>query len=653
MAGKTIGTGISLDGEKEFRQSIKAIKSDMAVLGSEMTKVTSEFKDNKNSMEALTAQQKVLDKQYEKQTEKVNVLKKALENAKKEYPDNTEKINNWQIELNRAETGLNILTKEIDKNKSAMEKAKPSTDDLGKEVKQVGDNADKAGGHLLNMGDVIKANLISGAVITGVKALGNAFVDVTRKAFDLTKGVIDLAGEIDDNSKKVGMSAGDYQEWTYAAKMAGMEQSTLTSLMEKQQKSFTDAIDGSKGVTLSLEDQKLAAINLEKAQNAVSEAVKKHGKNSLEAREATVKLEQMQKKTTNTTNAQADAYKKLGIDIKKMTGPSQAFDAVLNALSEVEDETERNSIANDIFGKSYADLTPLLKEGKDGMNALRKEARDLGGVMSDETVEAGAELGDTLDSLKVVLNSVVIEVAEELMPVFQGLGDWVIDNKEEIKEFAEKSLQKVGDTIEFVSENADVLVPLLGTLVSGFVALKVIDGVTAGMAAFNLVMTLNPIGLTIAAIAALGLALVAVIKNWDDIIGAIKSAWNWLTRWNDTPMSDKYSTVHISSAGVEKGGGGRSFTPTSSIKSGYAAYDIGSRYIPYDMTAVVHEGEMIVPKSENPYANSTGRIMPAGGINITGNQFIINNDLDIDYVAKELAYRTQRELGGAGLAYSS
>lgn len=45
-------------------------------------------------------------------------------------------------------------------------------------------------------------------------------------------------------------------------------------------------------------------------------------------------------------------------------------------------------------------------------------------------------------------------------------------------------------------------------------------------------------------------------------------------------------------------------------------FDVGSRYIPRDMVAMIHEGEMIVPKSENPYANSGGQIMPGGGTKI-------------------------------------
>lgn len=40
-------------------------------------------------------------------------------------------------------------------------------------------------------------------------------------------------------------------------------------------------------------------------------------------------------------------------------------------------------------------------------------------------------------------------------------------------------------------------------------------------------------------------------------------------------------------------------------------YAVGSRYIPHDMAAIVHEGEMIIPKNENPYANSRGKITGA------------------------------------------
>lgn len=43
----------------------------------------------------------------------------------------------------------------------------------------------------------------------------------------------------------------------------------------------------------------------------------------------------------------------------------------------------------------------------------------------------------------------------------------------------------------------------------------------------------------------------------------------------------------------------------------FYGFDVGSRYVPFDMPAMVHKGEMIVPANENPYVNSGGKILPA------------------------------------------
>ena len=355
---------------------------------------------------------------------------------------------------------------------------------------------------------------------------------------------------------------------------------------------------------------------------------------------------------TDGAKTQSEAYAKLKINIKGMTSEG-AFNAVLKALADTKDETERNSIANDIFGKSYADLLPLLSEGAEGMDKLKQEASDLGGVMSDETVEAGDKLGDTMDQVKTMLGGVTVAIVEELMPEFQEMADWVVDNKDEIKKLATDTFQKISDVIGFISENGDVLTVVLGTMLAGFVALKVIDTVNIAMGAFNLVLSLNPIGAVVLALAGLALGIIAIIKNWDDISAAIKKAWDWLTKWNKTDVDDKNAAIARSMPSSKTGTKGGMTNGTSNSNNGRGgggAFAIGTRYLPMDMMAMVHEGEMIVPKSENPYANSGGRIMPAGGVTFNNPQFIINNDMDIERVANELAFLTQRKLGGGGLA---
>jgi hypothetical protein len=79
-------------------------------------------------------------------------------------------------------------------------------------------------------------------------------------------------------------------------------------------------------------------------------------------------------------------------------------------------------------------------------------------------------------------------------------------------------------------------------------------------------------------------------------------------------------------------------------------FDVGTRYLPEDMLVQAHKGEMIVPKSENPYANSgNGKTLPNGsGLTLTIDTFINNRKEDIEELAQELQfYMKQKQLGGS------
>ena len=54
--------------------------------------------------------------------------------------------------------------------------------------------------------------------------------------------------------------------------------------------------------------------------------------------------------------------------------------------------------------------------------------------------------------------------------------------------------------------------------------------------AFNAVMTANPIGLVIIAIAALITTIILVVKHWDTITAAVKRVWNWFSKLLDNPL---------------------------------------------------------------------------------------------------------------------
>ena len=449
-----IAARASLDGEAEFKQAIRGINSDMKVMASEMKKVTSEFVDNDKSVAALTARDKILREEQTLQVKKLAEVQQALMHSKEAYGDTDERTKKWQITLNNTQADLNGMNRKMDENKAAIIAAQNPTEALSKDVKTFGDNADKAGGHALKMGDIIKANLISGAIISGVKALASALVGVAKQTYDIVLDTIDLTGEISDNSQKVGMSAEEYQKWKYAASQAGLEQEILNSMMEKQQTTFTKATAETKKSTLSLAEQKRVSLDLEKAKSVLNKAINKYGKNSLEARDAANKLKLLQEKSVAPMGELSKAYKDLGVEIKGLTS-SQAFEKVIKSLAEMKDENEQNRLANILFGKSFADIKPFLAEGADGIDALRQKAVDLGGVMSNESVAAGEKLGDTIDDLKFMFSGVANEIITSFMPELQKMADWVLANKDEIKKFGTEVIGNIASGFKWFADNRE------------------------------------------------------------------------------------------------------------------------------------------------------------------------------------------------------
>jgi TP901 family phage tail tape measure protein len=71
-----------------------------------------------------------------------------------------------------------------------------------------------------------------------------------------------------------------------------------------------------------------------------------------------------------------------------------------------------------------------------------------------------------------------------------------------------------------------------------------------------------------------------------------------------------------------------------------ASFDVGSRYVPEDMIAMIHKGEAIIPADQNPYANSGGPILSQG----TKVEFTQNN-----YSPKELSPSESARFAKRGL----
>lgn len=281
MANREIKTKVAIDGEKEYKESLKNINSALGTLKSELKLVESQYAGQANSYAALSAKGDVLSRMYDKQKEKVKAAAEQLEKAKKAQSDYAEKVssaqseisrceaalaalgdetgdtteeqakltaelekakgvssaakkgyesttrsvNSYQTQVNNAETELNKLGSELDKNASYMDEAAKSSDgcaesidEYGKEVKKAGEDSEEAGKKF----DKVKtaATALGTAAAAATAALAAAAIKLGKEVISAYADYEQLVGGVETLFKD---SSGKVMEYaTDAYKTAGL-----------------------------------------------------------------------------------------------------------------------------------------------------------------------------------------------------------------------------------------------------------------------------------------------------------------------------------------------------------------------------------------------------------------------------------------------
>jgi len=220
-----IGAKIELQGEAQFKKAVTEINTNLRTLGTEMTKVKSEFDKNDKSIEFYTKKNQVLNKQIDEQKNKIEALEKGLKVSAEKYGENATQTQKWQQDLNRATADLNKMEREVKNNNKAIEDANDPTKELSKEIDNMGKNADGAGGKLEKLGGALKTSAVAmGAVAV---AAGAAAIKLGKEVISSFGSYEQLVGGVDtlfkDSSqllqdyaanahKTAGLSANDYME---------------------------------------------------------------------------------------------------------------------------------------------------------------------------------------------------------------------------------------------------------------------------------------------------------------------------------------------------------------------------------------------------------------------------------------------------------
>lgn len=130
MGHRTIETALKVTNESEYKSALKNCTSELKVMKSELDKVTSDFRSNANSMEALTQKGEVLSKMYNTQQQKVDLLRGAMNKAQETRDAEKEKVSDLRVEYEQAQKTLKDYADEFGETSEEYQKQKAHVDDL-------------------------------------------------------------------------------------------------------------------------------------------------------------------------------------------------------------------------------------------------------------------------------------------------------------------------------------------------------------------------------------------------------------------------------------------------------------------------------------------------------------------------------------------
>jgi len=179
--------------------------------------------------------------------------------------------------------------------------------------------------------------------------------------YKFTDGLIEEADALAKQSRLLGVSMAELQQWNYAASLAGVSSQALASTLSRLSSGRYDP----------------------------------------------------------------KAMKELGVSVKDaaggMRGATDILDDVADQLSKTTDPAERNRLAMRLLGRNYAQLMPLLEGGAEGLRKTREEFEAFGGGFTEDFGKSAEEYNDNLTRVKTLWKNLAITILSRVLPTLLEL----------------------------------------------------------------------------------------------------------------------------------------------------------------------------------------------------------------------------------------
>ena len=466
MAAYDIGPKIGIEGEKEFRNSIKAIDSQIRALGSELKTLSKEYDENDRSIDGVVKKQKTLNSaidatenkiklltsQYEKQSAELRKLEDALEKARRENGEGSDEALKAEAALAKQATTVNRLENQLQTARGQLAGFGNQLDNLGNRATIAGDKLQSAGDKITGIGSKISSagNVLTGTVTAPLLAAGAAAISMASD-YEESLNKVDVAfGESSDRIREFAKTTVDtygIAEGT-ALDMAALFGDLATSMQVPRDEAadMSEVLVGLAGDLASFKNISLDQVGtaLKSIFTGETESLKELGVVMTEANLDAFALAEGFGKTTDemteaekvqlryqyvlnaTKNAQGDyartadgtanslrtmqeSTKELGVAFGQELLPTitpviQGATKMIKSFGDLDDETKQTAIS--IAGIAAA-AGPALKIVGTATTGIGKLTKGIGGAVSDigKLVQSGGKATDSMSAFGKVLGT--------------------------------------------------------------------------------------------------------------------------------------------------------------------------------------------------------------------------------------------------------
>lgn len=223
-----------------------------------------------------------------------------------------------------------------------------------------------------------------------------------------------------------------------------------------------------------------------------------------------------------------ETFKNLGVSVTNADGSlrnaTDVFYDAVDAISKIGNETQRDQVAMELFGKGADSLAGIIDDGGKGLKEYADEAERLGLILDQETLDSINAVNDKLDESKAKLNAAKLElgavVAEALAPLVSNLA--LIAEK--LAQWMSKLTPEQARFVLIIGAVVAAIAPLIIVVGHLVTAIGTITVAFAGVGA--------AIGAALPIFAAITAAIIAIVwavKHWDQIVEFTKNLWENIT----------------------------------------------------------------------------------------------------------------------------